>query len=620
MDKKNTPIKDFWLFGKSAETLKGRHNFLFIFWNWALPVLMIFGTGILSLSLAFGQYGWGVLWSYITHPLIMILNLLPPLILFVLFFCIIGRSWIAYLISSSLVIVISAANYFLLMFRNDPLMFADIVNLSTAMGVAGEYDLSMDARLWLCVVCIAIATVILALFAKGKPARGIYRAIIAIALILICVFGLKGLYTDNDIYKNKTQNFEYLNRWSATQLYISKGFAYPFLHSVKAAFPTEPQGYDEEYAKSLLEPFEDVAIPEDKQVEVIAVMLEAFTDMSDLGIEGLSDEVYSSYHSLESESYSGTLVTNIFAGGTVVTEQCFLTGYVNLNTFRSEVNSHVWYLRNQGFATNGSHPHYEWFYNRSNVNSYLGFEDYYFLENYYGELADGGVAYDDIFFPALTQLQKEEFAADTPNFSYNLTYQGHGPYSDQTLRWPIYVEEGTYSQESWYIMNNYFGSVANTIENIDEMVDELNECSEPVVLLLFGDHKPWFGDSNSVYTELGINIDTSTEEGFYNYYSTNYIIWANDAAKDVLENDFVGKGPTISSNYLMNVLFEQCGWTGSAWMQYTNQVRESLPVIHRDGYYLTSEGVFTTNLDENNSQVLQNFEIVEYYVENNFSY
>ena len=87
------------------------------------------------------------------------------------------------------------------------------------------------------------------------------------------------------------------------------------------------------------------------------------------------------------------------------------------------------------------------------------------------------------------------------------------------------------------------------------------------MLAVFGDHKPWLGYSNSAYQELGVNLDTATEEGFYNYYSTRYLIWANDAAKEALGEDFVGEGPDVSSCFLMNLLFDLCGWQGNAWAQ-----------------------------------------------------
>ena len=55
-------------------------------------------------------------------------------------------------------------------------------------------------------------------------------------------------------------------------------------------------------------------------------MREAYADFSQFDIPGLDGSGYDLYHSLEAESYHGTLLTNIFAGGTVDSERCFLTG------------------------------------------------------------------------------------------------------------------------------------------------------------------------------------------------------------------------------------------------------------------------------------------------------
>lgn len=53
--------------------------------------------------------------------------------------------------------------------------------------------------------------------------------------------------------------------------------------------------------------------------------LEAFADFSRFtGVEGVDwESAYGTYHALESESYTGNLITNIFAGGTVDTERAF---------------------------------------------------------------------------------------------------------------------------------------------------------------------------------------------------------------------------------------------------------------------------------------------------------
>ena len=42
------------------------------------------------------------------------------------------------------------------------------------------------------------------------------------------------------------------------------------------------------------------------------------------------------------------------------------------------------------------------------------------------------------------------------------------------------------------------------------------------------------------YEAMGLDLDFSTEEGFYNYYSTRYLIWANEgvATPEKLESAF----------------------------------------------------------------------------------
>ena len=608
----------FWLFGKSAAGLSGGKKIVFHLWNWLLPLLAALGTGLLSLLLAFGRYAWEVFYGYFTHPLIVALNVLPVLALFLILYCAIGRGWIAHLVTSLLVLGLSTADYFMLLFRDDALMFADIMDAATAMGVVGNYNLTVDDRLLACLLYLAVSTVFLALLVRGRQKWPV-RLTVGVLALLLCVFPLRKTYLDNTTYELKAQNFDHVNRWSATQAYLSRGFLYPFLHSIGEAFPTAPAGYSADYARSLLAPYADADIPEEQKVNIITLMLEAFSDMSAWDIPGLSEEVYAPYHALEAESVHGKLMDNIFAGGTTNTERCFLTGSGILDNYRKNVNSYVWYLRSQGYSTGGSHPCYNWFYNRRNVNSYLGFQDYYFLEDHYDAVSGGGIAFDNTFFPELTRLCLEDFA-NGPSFSYNLTYQGHGPYDLETLWFGEWVEKLDYTQDSWMIMNNYFGSVKDTSDRLLEMVDAFRQCEEPVVLVVFGDHKPWFGDANSVYNELGVNMDTSTEEGFYNYYSTSWLIWANDKAKEVLGNDFVGEGPALSPSFLMDYLFRLCGWKGSAWMQYTDSVMSQLPVLTSNGFYVSWDGAFTTAPDPEQAKIISDFRIADFWYRRHFLY
>ena len=140
-----------------------------------------------------------------------------------------------------------------------------------------------------------------------------------------------------------------------------------------------------------------------------------------------------------------------------------------------------------------------------------------------------------------------------------------------------------------------------------------------MVVVLYGDHNPWLGDSASVYAELGIDLDVHTETGFLQYYSTRYVIWANEAAKAQLGNDFVGEGPRLSSNYLMNEVFNQLGWTGNAYMQLTEDVRQTLSVVTSNGAYVEN-GVWTEQLSEEGQQALEKLRYAQYDVRKYFTY
>ncbi len=590
----------------------------FWLWNISFVLLSAAGIGLMSLLLAYGDYSWGVFLGYFTHPLILLLNLVPVILLELLCWCFTGRAWAGFLLTAAVVLGASTGSYFKLMFRDDPFVFADISSISTAMGVAGNYAIAMDKRLWCVVVCVIAGAVFLLFLVKGRPS--VKARVIGSVCTALCGALLVPVYASETVYTQKTQNLDYINQWSATQNYISHGFVYPFLHSIKAAIDTAPEGYSRNGVEAMLAQYQDADIPEDRKVNILAFQLEGFNDFTNLGIQGIDESVYRAYHQIEAEGYSGDLVTNIFAGGTIDTERCFLTGYYRLRDFRKNTNSYVWYLRQQGYQTTGSHPCYDWFYNRRNIMPWLGFQEYLFLEDHYAALTNGGIAYDNVMLPEALRLYREK-TENGPVFDFHITYQGHGPYTTDKVEWGgrAWDPAGYYdvSEYDYNVMNNYLGSVRDTGDRMLTLLEELREDPVPVVVVLYGDHNPWLGDGASVYADLGVNLDTHTEEGFFNYYSTRYVFWANDAAKDLLGSDFTGTGPRLSANYLMNELFDQLGWTGNAYMQLTREVREVLPVVTSNGYFVEN-GALKENLSPDGAEALSVLDCAQYDMRRNF--
>lgn len=551
-------------------------------------------------------------------------NLLPPVLLIWLLYFLTGRCWLSYLLTALPALGVALANYFKIQLRGDPLLASDLKLISEAGGIMGNYSLDMTPLIQQTLGWAGLGLVLaLLLLPRGLRRRDIrIFGLLSAAAVMGTAF--LTLYCNEATYRRTTAGLELVNPWSDTEVFVSHGVLYPFLYSVQDMLPVPPEGYQEGVGSAALERCPEEAIPEDRKVSVVGIMLEAFCDLTDfpaLAEQEDVQEVYAPWHALEKESVSGDLLTNIFAGGTVDTEWCFLTGYSQYEEFRNDVDSYVWYFDRQGYQTRGGHPGFGWFYNRQNVNRFLGFQEYWFTENHYGELVDPVEAQWNSDLLLVDEIVKDLRAcldgAGRPVFSFSVSYQNHGPYEWTYTANETYLDPETSGlpEESCYVFNNYLHGVNITISAMTLLAQQLEEMEEPVVLVLFGDHKPWGGNSNDAYYGIGASFDTTTLEGFYQYYSTPYLIWANSAARETLGRDFRGEGGDFSPCFLMPELFEQCGWTGPSFLQLAQEVREVTPLVHQQGVYLTEDGQLTDRLSGEAADRLNEFFFAQYYRE-----
>ena len=455
--------------------------------------------------------------SYLDHPLLLALNLFPPLLLAWLGYFLSGRCWCGVLLSGLFGVGLPLINYYKVMLRGDPMRASDILLLRTAGGIMSQYEFERTAEVNMAVALLGAMLAFAVLLMPRGDKRRRARALGAAACVLLGVGAYLGAYTDEAVY-GRTANDALINIWSDNEVYLSRGFALSFLHSVPELFPEKPEGYDARAAQTLLESFPDEDIPEGEKIAVMGVMLEAFCDLTDFdALAGFDtvQEVYAPWHALEEQSLSGRLLTNIFAGGTVDTEWGFLTGASEHDEYRGATGSYVRYFTAQGYAAHYAHPGYSWFYDRERVNDYLGFERSVFTENGFGELVDPYVAMWHSDQQLADYLLADLDAADgSPLFSFAVSYQNHGPYAETESTVPYVSPEASgWSQESCNMLNNYLFGVNETVREYVRLTQELDARDTPVVLVLFGDHKPWMGNGGSVYEEMGIDFDTSTLAG-----------------------------------------------------------------------------------------------------------
>ena len=382
--------------------------------------------GLMCLYFCTGVYGFDLFSWYFTQPLVLILNILPLLALALLLLALTDRAWLTFLLEAVVFLIFSWAQHWKLLARGDPIYAEDLVLIGEATQMAGSY-VRITWQIILSALVVLVLTVMLFFLARGRIKKWLPRLALAILVPVLSVSVFIHYY-DRNLSYNAMTVWPEINAWFETNNYISRGGIYSFLRSIPDALPTPPEGYKKSAAEATLADFPSDDIPTDKQVSVIITQLEAFADFSTLTDMITGPNPYAEYHALLEESYHGRLVPNVFAGGTINTERCVLTGFSALRNFRRPSWSYARYFADQGYAIEGAHAGYEAFYNRLNVNENLGIPNYRFIEGYYENMVEG-VPMDNVFLPDVTQSVLSAME-NGPVFSFNVTYQNHGPYAD----------------------------------------------------------------------------------------------------------------------------------------------------------------------------------------------
>ncbi len=599
---------------RRAKELSGKgEQAAFWLWNGAFLLLSSLAVTAVSLTLAIGLSNPRLYLGYFQHPLIFVLNWLPFFLLQLFLTLLLNRQWLGFLLSSSLLAAGSIGSFYKYQLRYEPFVFSDFSSIGAAMEVAAQESLRLNSRVILMLACVLVGTLFLAFFVRGG--LGGKSRVAGLILLALSVWPLwQNVYSSTALYESEeTRNDEYIISVWSQQVFLSKGFVYPFLYSAAEVLASVPEDYDPEEAAALLASYTGEDIPADKRVNLMVFQVESYCDLSAYGMERLDESAFAWFHQLEQESYSGKLIPNVIGGGTIETEQAILSGSYGHVEYRKDAPSHVRYFNEQGYFTTGSHPNRCDYYNRVNTNAYLGFQEYLFNENHYLPLTGGSWSCDSVMIPECFRLFREKIAEGEQVFSFNVSLQNHIPYESTYLIYEERLWEPDVKDSAEdYVVNNYLGSLKQTQALLQAELEELRQLEEPVVCLIYGDHKP-----AGVLGKAGIHFDQSTAQGQLDYYETPYYIWANDAAKALCGNNFRGEGPAVSPGYLLNLCFEQIGWKGSAWMQFTSDIMEELPVLSTNGIYLV-DGQPGFTLPEEEQELLRRYRCVQHYRDDSF--
>lgn len=535
--------------------------------------------------------------------------------LFLFVFFIAGRTSISMAICVSAIAIIGVGNYFVVMFRSNPIVPWDIYSFETAMSVADNYVFSVD---WALAEHIAmfILMLIVGVRTNIRLNKKILRPILTVAMCIPAYFYISYLWQDN-LERNTGLNDTLFN---AKYMHSKDGFFVSFILDIHFLQIEEPKNYSDEYALSLLneQEVEKVETPEELP-DIIAIMDETFSDPAVLGEFETNKDYMPFVHSIlrgeVANTISGYADVSVLEGNTANSEFEFLTGnsmafFPNgsvpyLQYIRDGISTIVPQLEEYGYTTYGTHPYRAKGWNREFIYDLMGFDYRYFQGSFPFEDKLRNYVSDEADFKSILEWRNN---TEGPFFMFNVTMQNHSNYGGDFDNFDPQIVakfKNTYSNK---YLNKYLSLMYETDQDVASLLSELSQSDRKTIVVFWGDHQPNDYVVRPIYKEYGLDFDNQTYEQQQQRQKTPFFIWAN---YDIQEQTNV----EISLNYLNILLFETAGLQLDEYQTFRKNLWQGqIPMMNAVGYR-NDDGdlVEYDDAPEEIQNLLNEYQNIQYY-------
>lgn len=535
--------------------------------------------------------------------------------LFLFVFFIAGRTSISMAICVSAIAIIGVGNYFVVMFRSNPIVPWDIYSFETAMSVADNYVFSVD---WALAEHIAmfILMLIVGVRTNIRLNKKILRPILTVAMCIPAYFYISYLWQDN-LERNTGLNDTLFN---AKYMHSKDGFFVSFILDIHFLQIEEPKNYSDEYALSLLneQKVEKVETPEELP-DIIAIMDETFSDPAVLGEFETNKDYMPFVHSIlrgeVANTISGYADVSVLGGNTANSEFEFLTGnsmafFPNgsvpyLQYIRDGISTIVPQLEEYGYTTYGTHPYRAKGWNREFIYDLMGFDYRYFYGSFPFEDKLRNYVSDEADFKSILEWRNN---TEGPFFMFNVTMQNHSNYGGDFDNFDPQIVakfKNTYSNK---YLNKYLSLMYETDQDVASLLSELSQSDRKTIVVFWGDHQPNDYVVRPIYKEYGLDFDNQTYEQQQQRQKTPFFIWAN---YDIQEQTNV----EISLNYLNILLFETAGLQLDEYQTFRKNLWQGqIPMMNAVGYR-NDDGdlVEYDDAPEEIQNLLNEYQNIQYY-------
>lgn len=575
-----------------------------------------------------------------TQAYSMEMRYLAPNLLFLAFiYCVLyfwgQQSRLTVALFWTICLVMGIADYFLVQFKGQPVVPADILAIQTALDVKEGYDLYLSTPLIQSISFYVLSLGALCFVPKIQLNRKLTGINIGLALVLTAG---SVLYIDEgDIQKD----FDcVVGQWNTLWYFENQGTTLCFLKRVQDFFPDPPDDYSSSAAEAILSASasssnsDDATIDSEDLPNIIVVMNESFADVSTLPLVDSNVELLSQYYYYAEQSVqSGIAYASVFGSGTCNSEFEVITGSAMTNLGDNvypyvmyDLSSNenlVTYLEGLGYESLAMHPAEAKNWRRDRVYEALGFDAFFDITDFEDSEKLRWYTTD---IETYTRSIEAIANAEAPQFILDITMQNHGGYTSGLLQ-DISCIDITANGSSYLALSEYTTCAERSDCDLGLFLSQLDELDEKVIVLFFGDHQPSLTDvpAEEVYGKA--TEDMNLEE-LQQMYGVPYLIWANyETAAGI------GTKLDTSLNYLGANLINAAGLPLSPYLSFLESAQAVVPALNQNGY-MSADGIWhaypTGNADDTLSsdqnaedtgdalliadalQVVSNYAIVQY--------
>ena len=468
-------------------------------------------------------------------------------------YCVISFAWL----------ILGITNCIVLGFRITPFSAIDMLMARNTITIIDKY-FEMWQIILIAVLLFAALAALIVLFIKSPTVTGnIYRT--RTTVFIVATFCCVMLFTKIAL-NAQTISDNFANLATA---YKNYGFVYCFSNSVVDVGIGQPSDYSEEKMLGIKDDLDTVepsgATYADEKPNVMVVQLESFMDPSYVKYLTFSENPIPNYTKLKEECTSGFLTMPAIGAGTANSEFEVLTGF-NVAYFgageypyktilgKQTIETMATQLKLDGYSTHAMHNHDGTFYDRYKVYKNMGFDTFTPMEYMYNlKHTQKNWEKDDVL---TGEIMKTLSYTPDRDFIFTVSVQGHGRYPSQldeeNYSYPIKVA-GTGDEDLDTQWTYYCNQLHEMDEFIGALIERLKLYSEPVVLVMYGDHLPGF--------EL---TDDDVENG--NLYQTEYFVWSN-------MKDFPVEDEDIEAYQLSTKVFDMVGFDKSYVQKFQSKYK-----------------------------------------------